>query len=226
MRPRGSCPCPARRLTPGPGCCSVRLDTREAAMKRMMIALAVAILMASPAAATDCGDPGETGTQAWLDYCLLALADDSAFEPKKPSGPGWFVAKNQPCHVWLWGFFWQWGAPSRVTWSGACLEGKASGAGKLTISADRGTLTSSGSMSEGRPEGTWHTAHPSSPFSATYQNGILNGPYRSSYQGSSSVIEYRDGKNMGGTGFTAGGKVYHFPASGSQATTVGAYLNP
>ena len=103
-------------------------------MKRVMIALVVAVLLSSPAAAMDCGHSGEAGTQAWLDSCLFALADDSAFGPMKPFGPNWIVAGNQPCQLYNSNPV----PKESVTWSGGCVDGKAHGEGRGEWRVPRG----------------------------------------------------------------------------------------
>ena len=118
-------------------------------MKRVMTAMVVAVLMATPAAAMDCGDPGEARTQAWLDSCLLALADDSAFGPMKPFGPNWIVAENQPCQLHN---------PNpipneTVIWSGSCVDGKAHGEGRYDWRTPKGVDVYVGPMRAGRPHG-------------------------------------------------------------------------
>ena len=124
-------------------------------MKRLMLALAVAVLMASPAAAMDCGDSGEAGTQAWLDSCLLALADDSAFGPMKPFGLDWIVADNQLCQLFFPGL----PADSTVSWTGECVDGKAHGEGRIDARGSWGYGTSVGTVREGRRHGRGVTTY-------------------------------------------------------------------
>ena len=67
--------------------------------------------------------------------------------PFVPSGPSWSIAENQPCHVWNYG--------NRdyepFTWSGACLEGKASGEGRLVFRGGEGAYE--GTMQAGKMHG-------------------------------------------------------------------------
>ena len=161
-------------------------------MKRMMIALAVAVLMASPAAAMDCGDPEEAGTQAWLDSCLLALADDSAFGPMEPFGPNWIVVDNQPCQVRRSAHPGP-GVPppptEPVTWSGSCIDEKAHGEGRLEWRSPEGAHVYVGSMRAGlisgrgvwtwfghRFEGQWRDSQP-------HGFGVFTHSYGNRYEG-------------------------------------------
>ena len=51
----------------------------------------------------------------------------------EPIGPDWSIAENQPCQVWNYGYR----SLEPFTWSGACVHGKASGEGRLTINDGR-----------------------------------------------------------------------------------------
>ena len=53
---------------------------------------------------------------------------DAANDPE-PFGPEWSITENQHCKVWNFG---QPEASEPFTWSGSCVDGKASGEGKLT----------------------------------------------------------------------------------------------
>lgn len=165
-------------------------------MKRSMIVLVGAVLTVSPAAAMDCGNAGEADTQAWLDSCLFALADDSAFGPMKAFGPNWIVAENQPCQLHN-----QNPQPNEtVTWSGGCVDGKAHGegraewrsAGSVTeeyvgskragLSHGRGVVTSAnggryeGDFVDGKPHGrgvfTWADGH---RYKGEWSDGKMQG---------------------------------------------------
>ena len=91
--------------------------------------------------------------------------------PPKPFGPNWSIVENQPCQVWNSGI------PEKLepfTWSGPCVDGKASGEGHLTASGIG--ASHQGGMADGKRHGHGTT---------TYASG-------NRYEG-----EYRDGKPHG-----------------------------
>ena len=51
-------------------------------------------------------------------------AESTGAAPLEPSGPNWSIVENQPCQVWNAGNA---GKYEPFTWSGACVNGKASG---------------------------------------------------------------------------------------------------
>ena len=116
-----------------------------------------------------------------------ALTEDQAESllagapPLKPFGPNWSIAENQPCQVW------NYGVPEEfepVTWTGACIDGKASGEGRF--------ICSIGSYQGGMVGGKLHG------------RGTLTYSIGSRYEG-----EWRDGKQHGrGTYTTASGGGY------------------
>ena len=72
----------------------------------------------------------------------------------EPFGPDWSIVTNQPCQVFNHG---RGDLFEPFTWSGACVDGKASGKGTFTI--DGGNMVYEGSMLAGRQRGhgtfTW-----------------------------------------------------------------------
>ena len=80
---------------------------------------------------------------------VYATAMDSGSTPDQvtPEGTNWSVTENQPCHVWNYGYI----QNEPFTWSGACLDGKASGQGTLTLWG--GDLVYEGGMRGGKPHG-------------------------------------------------------------------------
>ena len=68
-------------------------------------------------------------------------------EPSEPLGSNWSIAENQPCQVWNYGTR----DYEPFTWSGACVDGKASGEGRLVYRGGEGTYE--GSMQTGRMHG-------------------------------------------------------------------------
>ena len=67
--------------------------------------------------------------------------------PLEPVGPSWSIAENEPCLVWNYG--------NRdyepFTWSGACVDDKASGEGRLDFRGGEGVYE--GSMQAGKMHG-------------------------------------------------------------------------
>ncbi|MCY4395717.1 MAG: SH3 domain-containing protein [Rhodospirillaceae bacterium] len=92
---------------------------------------------------------------------------------KKSSGPGWMVAENQLCEVWN---------PNpepneTVTWSGDCVEGKTSGAGRLVWRSGKETTTVfEGEYRNGKPHGRGtFTFSPGDRYEGEYRNGKRHG---------------------------------------------------
>ena len=108
-------------------------------------------------------------------------APDTPASPQ-PSGPSWSIAENQPCEVWNYG--------NRdyepLTWSGACMNGKAAGSGRLVFRGGEGVYD--GAMRNGKMHG----------------RGVLDWANGFRYEG-----ELRDGKQHGhGTLTQANGARY------------------
>ena len=122
---------------------------------------------------------GEVAGRNWLRVELRAaggaafihaslLTEMAPETPLEPFGPNWSIVTNQPCQVWNEGFT----GSVPFTWSGACVDGKASGQGRLTRSGSdfvydggmqggkmhgHGTFTLSGHRYEGKFRGgEWH----------------------------------------------------------------------
>lgn len=100
----------------------------------------------------------------------------------QPPGPGWSIAENQPCQVWNYG--------NRdyepFTWSGGCVEGRASGEGWLVFRSGEGVYE--GGMRAGKMHG----------------HGVLTWSNGFRYEG-----ELREGKQHGaGTLVRASGERY------------------
>ena len=78
--------------------------------------------------------------------------------PLEAFGPDWVIVENQPCQLWTRS------SARSYTWSGACVDGKVSGEGRLAIFGDEGSYRSSyeGSMAAGKRHG-----HGTSPSAAT-----------------------------------------------------------
>ena len=65
----------------------------------------------------------------------------------RASGPSWSIAENQPCEVWNYGNT----DYEPLTWSGPCMNGKASGSGRLVFRNGEGVYD--GAMQGGRMHG-------------------------------------------------------------------------
>ena len=74
-------------------------------------------------------------------------AEPETASPLEPAGPSWSIAENTPCQVWNYG--------NRdyepFAWSGACLDDKASGSGRLVFRGGEGVYE--GSMRAGKMHG-------------------------------------------------------------------------
>ena len=89
------------------------------------------------------------GEAAFIYAPLLKEARASA--PLKPFGSDWSITKNQPCQVWNGGMGHKY---ERFTWSGACVNGKASGQGRLAWRTRFGKSAYEGGMKAGRQHGS------------------------------------------------------------------------
>ena len=110
-----------------------------------------------------------------------ALTPNTSASPQ-PSGPRWSIAENQPCEVWNYG--------NRdyepLTWTGPCMNGKASGSGRLVFRSGEGVYD--GGMQGGKMHG----------------RGVLDWANGFRYEG-----ELRDGRQHGqGTLTQASGARY------------------
>ena len=89
------------------------------------------------------GDGGEA-------FIYAPLVKEVAPAPFEPFGPDWSVAENQPCQVWNWGMGHKY---ESFTWSGACVNGKASGVGRLVWLSRFGKNVYEGGMQAGKQHG-------------------------------------------------------------------------
>ena len=96
-------------------------------------------------------------------------ADEAPASPQA-SGPSWSIAENQPCEVWNYGNT----DYEPLTWSGPCMNGKASGSGRLVFRSGEGVYD--GAMQGGKMHG----------------RGVLDWANGLRYEG-----ELRDGKQHG-----------------------------
>ena len=123
-------------------------------------------------------------------------------EARRPIGPKWAIADNQLCQVYNPGL--EPGDTFTFTWSGGCLDRKASGEGRLVWQYNEISGTYLGWVREG----VWH-----GPGSVTYSDGDhYEGHYRDgqlhgwgTYTGADGDRyegEWRDGKRQGRGTFT------------------------
>ena len=139
----------------------------------------------------------------------------------KPFGSNWSIVENQPCQVWNYG-------PSAeyrpLTWSGACVDGKASGEGHLTFLWRGGEGSYKGGMTGGkvhgrgtaiwaagdRYEGEYRDGKQHGRGTFTWADGDrYEGEYRDNKRhgrgiytwadGDSKTCEWRDGESVDGT---------------------------
>ena len=92
-------------------------------------------------------DLREDGGAAFVYAPLLKEMEPAA--PLKPFGPNWIIAENQLCQLWN-----PYPEPGEtVTWSGACLDGKASGEGREVWRSSKGESVFEGSVEAGKNHG-------------------------------------------------------------------------
>ena len=119
---------------------------------------------------------------------------------EQPSAGSWITAENQPCQIWN-------SNPDpgeTVTWTGGCVDGKASGTGRLVWRGSYGESVYEGEYRDGnlhgrgtftwpdgdRYEGEWRDGK-------THGHGTYTWPSGTRYEG-----EYRDGNLHGRGTFT------------------------
>ncbi len=100
----------------------------------------------------------------------LLAAGEAALEP---FGPDWIIAENQPCQLWdssgVTG-------DEVVTWSGACVNGKASGQGRAVWRTPSGVHVSEGSFRNGKKYGHGTYVWPDGDrYEGEYRNGRPHG---------------------------------------------------
>ena len=127
--------------------------------------------------------------------------------PLDPLGPNWIVAENRACQIYKPNLK----SGDAVTWSGACVDGKASGEGRFTWRGNHGENVYQGEFHEGRLHGRgvyrWAVG---ACYDGELRDGRQHGrgthtwPGGGRYQG-----EWRDGKRHGqGTYIGASGARY------------------
>ena len=123
----------------------------------------------------------------------------------EPFGPDWSVTENQPCQVWNYGRGDDLGP---FVWSGACVDGKASGPGRLTYMGGEGGFE--GTMRAGKMHGYGTvTVAGSFRYEGGLRDGLQHGRGTTTYaNGDRFEAEYRDGLHHGlGVQYYADGTV-------------------
>ena len=123
---------------------------------------------------------------------LLAKAEAGL----EPFGPDWIFAENQPCQLWDASGV---SGDEVVTWSGACVDGKASGQGRVVWLTPRGVYVSEGSFREGKEHGHGTYIWPNgNRYEGEYRNGKRHGHGTFTWaDGDRYEGEYRDDKPNG-----------------------------
>ena len=124
------------------------------------------------------GNPGATNSK-----CAGGDGEAQEAESATPFGPNWFIVENQPCQVYD-----PYPFPNMtLTWSGACIEGKASGEGRVVWQIDDKTVLFVGRLQEGklhgygtlvwssgyRLEGEWLDSRPHGRATETFESGEI-----------------------------------------------------
>ena len=115
--------------------------------------------------------------------------------PLMPFGPNWIVVENQPCQIYK-----AFPEPGEsVTWTGACVEDKGSGYGRLVWRGDYGEVIYEGELRAGKVTGYGTNIWPNGDrYEGEWQDnkihgqGTLTWPDGSRYNG-----EWRDDKRHG-----------------------------
>ena len=126
--------------------------------------------------------------------------------PLERFGPNWSIVENRPCQVWNYGAAETLGP---FTWSGACVDGRASGEGRLALSGIGASLQ--GEMVDGKPHGHGTlTETDGSGYEGGWRDGMWHGHGTSTWpDGTRYEGEWRDGAEHGyGTYTEADGDRY------------------
>ena len=103
-------------------------------------------------------DLREDGGAAFIHASLLKeMAPEAPEAPLESFGPDWSLVTNQACYVWNQGY----GEHTEpYTWSGACVDGKASGEGRLTWYENGELHSYEGGMKAGKEHGRGTFTYP------------------------------------------------------------------
>ncbi len=144
-------------------------------------------------------EPKDGGTAFVYAPLLAELSEEDVLVP---FGPEWSLTEDRRCQVWNYGFR----SLEPFRWSGACVHGKASGEGRLSI-AD-GRIQYEGSVRAGRIHGYGTTVHASGErYEGRFRDGQPDGyGVRILANGDRYEGQFRAGKQHGrGTLHRAGG---------------------
>ena len=135
---------------------------------------------------------GHAATGELTNGQVEALLANAA--PLERFGPNWSIVENQPCQVW------NYGAAETLepfTWSGACVDGKASGEGRLTLSGIGASFQ--GEMADGKPHGRGTlTETNGAGYEGGWRHGMWHGYGTSTWaDGTRYEGEWRDGVEHG-----------------------------
>ena len=123
---------------------------------------------------------------------LMALGEAAA---RQPIGPDWIVIRNQPCQVYNRNPV----AGETVTWSGGCVDRKASGEGLLEWQGSYGNLVYEGWMHDGKMHGRGiYNYAGGGRYEGQFEDGKMHG--RGTYtwaDGDRYEGQWRDGKMHG-----------------------------
>ena len=128
----------------------------------------------------------------------LLAAGEAALEP---FGPDWIIAENQPCQLWDASGV---SGDETVTWSGGCIDGKASGQGHAVWRTPGGVHVSEGGYLNGRQNGFGTYIWPDGDrYEGEWRDGKRHG-YGTYIKadGARYEGEWRDGKTHGHGTFT------------------------
>ena len=136
---------------------------------------------------------GYAATGELTDVQVEALLADA---PAGTFGPNWIVAENQPCQLRN-----PYPEPGEtVTWSGPCVDGKASGEGRYVWRHSYGVDTYEGSMRDGWPHGTGTYTGDDFRFEGEFRNGKMHGKGTFFWaNGDTLTCEWRDSESVDGT---------------------------
>ena len=153
---------------------------------------------------------GEAGDGTWL-HVDLGEGNGTAFilarllKQTELFGPEWLIAMNQLCLVHSLDMG---DLVAPVTWSGACVDGKASGEGRMTFRD--GAYVYEGGVEAGKPHGNGILTTPDGRYEGEVRDGKIHGLGTfTSDDGDSYEGEWRDFERHGvGTYTLADGGVY------------------
>ena len=176
---------------------------------------------------------GEVGDGDWLRVDLgedngTAFIRAPLLKATRLFGPDWLIVTNQLCLVYSVGLG---DMVAPVTWSGACVDGKASGEGRMTFRD--GAYVYEGGVRAGKPHGYGTVTAPDARYEGEVRDGKIHGlgtftedngdRYEGEWRddepnghgtytwpdGNRHEGEWRDGKPHGGGTYTlADGDVY------------------